>query len=73
MSVANKTELKEFDVCLVRNDWIDQKYKQIRCKIIGFQWHGRVQFAKVKWLTKDAKKLIDECGNLFPLDELKKI
>lgn len=70
-TVQNK--LKIGDLCSVKNAWLPSRYKSKRCKIISFEKHGFVMFARVKWMSPDAGSIRDTIGQRFPIDELVKI
>ena len=65
--------LKIGDLCVIRNSWIESKYKSKRCKIISFETHGFIMFARVKWMSPDAGSIRDIVGQKFPLEELVKV
>lgn len=66
--MANTT-FRQGDKVKITTNWIEGKPTAIIC---AFQVNGGVRFARVKWLGK-ARSLSDEYGELFTLDELKRI
>jgi hypothetical protein len=71
--IQNKMGLKINDLCIIRNEWISSQFKSKRCKIISFEKHGFIIFARVRWMSPDAYKLKEQVGCIFPLDELVKV
>ena len=61
------------DKCTLRISWGDGSHRGKRVQIVGFQQNGREIFAKIIWCSVKARVLEKQYGNLFNLDELKKI
>lgn len=72
MSVAHNT-LKIGDRCRLRVEWGNGSCKGKFCKILSFEDHGGLTFARVMWLGGEGKTLREEYGTQFTMDELVKV
>lgn len=61
------------DKVRVINSWIDTDGKKLTATIDKFQVNGTIKYAKVRWLGRQAFEANVKYGNLFPLDELRKV
>ena len=66
-----KKNLQISDSVKIVNDWLPKEVNNVsRAKIIGFQKNGGRDYAKIHWANPEYVK---EFGNLFPLDEVRKV
>ncbi len=64
-----KAGFKVGDKVQVRNEWISEEAKTAIGVIDRFQINGTIKFAVLKW----ARELSIDNGNIFPIDELRKV
>lgn len=64
--------MKLNDKCRIVNDWLPAEAKKATVQVVGFQTNGE-QYARVKWLGKQAFVFAKQWGTLFPIKELRAI
>jgi len=63
-------EIKIGSKIYIKNDWLPAYARKCVATVDKCEKYGRIDYVRVTWEGKNSAKLTENCGTLFPFDEV---